>query len=114
MNIEDVMIAIAVGGIGVSVAYIRAEFVLWRELGAAERRRGIIAQELHSARLSRQPAADLSPSALQTSAEGESANTGEFANAMIERRARSESASQRHDAFVERRRNVKQPDSVGA
>ena len=111
MNIEDVMIAIAVGGIGVSVAYIRAEFVLWRELGAAERRRGIIAQELHSARLSGQAAADLSPSA---SMEGEGANTDEFANAMIERRARSESASQRHDAFVERRRSSRQRDSIGA
>ena len=37
MSIDDLMIAIIIGGIGLTGAYLRAEFMSWRRGNAAER-----------------------------------------------------------------------------
>jgi hypothetical protein len=39
MSIDDLMIAIIIGGIGLTGAYLRAEFISWRRSNAAERRK---------------------------------------------------------------------------
>jgi hypothetical protein len=39
MSIDDLMIAIIIGGIGLTGAYLRAEFMSWRKVNAAERRK---------------------------------------------------------------------------
>jgi hypothetical protein len=38
VNIDDLMIAVIFGGIGLTGAYLRAEFMSWRRANAAERR----------------------------------------------------------------------------
>jgi hypothetical protein len=40
MSMDDLMLAIIIGGIGLSGAYLRAEFVAWRRSNAARRRLG--------------------------------------------------------------------------
>ena len=57
MNLDDVLMGIVVGGIGVAAAYLRAEYVRWREQGASERRRETALRELHTARLFQHPTA---------------------------------------------------------
>jgi hypothetical protein len=59
MNLDDVLMGIVVGGIGVAAAYLRAEYVRWREQGAAELRRESALRELHTARLFHHPTATL-------------------------------------------------------
>ena len=71
MSFDVVMMMIAVGGIGLSAVYVRSEYILWRELGAAERRRETALRELHAARLSDQQNAALLPSVLQLEEFGE-------------------------------------------
>jgi hypothetical protein len=71
MSFDVVMMMIVVGGIGLSAAYVRAEYIYWRELGAAERRRETVLRELHAARLSEQKDAALLPSILQLEEFGE-------------------------------------------
>ena len=39
MGFDFVLIALIVGGIGLSAAYVREEYVAWRTHGAAQRRR---------------------------------------------------------------------------
>jgi hypothetical protein len=39
MNFDDLMIAIIIGGIGLTGAYFRAEYLLWRRYKAAERQK---------------------------------------------------------------------------
>ena len=39
MNFDDLLIAIIIGGIGLTGAYFRAEYLLWRRDKAAERRK---------------------------------------------------------------------------
>jgi hypothetical protein len=39
MSIDDLMIAIIIGGIGLTGAYLRAEFISWRRSNAAERKK---------------------------------------------------------------------------
>jgi hypothetical protein len=39
MSVDDLMIAITIAGIGLTVAYLRAEFISWRRAIAAERRK---------------------------------------------------------------------------
>jgi hypothetical protein len=51
MSVDDLLIAIIIGGIGLSGAYVRAEFMLWRRNKAAERRREVCLRELHAHRL---------------------------------------------------------------
>src|SRR5258708_13219753 len=54
MGFDIVLIAVIVGGIALSAAYVRAEYLGWREHGAAERRREASLGELHPASLSDQ------------------------------------------------------------
>jgi hypothetical protein len=76
MSFDIVLMAIVVGGIGLSAAYVRAEYILWREHGATERRRDRALRALHTARLSDQQSDALLPSVLQLQSfgEAESAN----------------------------------------
>jgi hypothetical protein len=60
MNVDDVLLLMVVGGFGVATAYLRAEYVRWREQGASERRRENALRELHAARLFDHPTAALS------------------------------------------------------
>jgi hypothetical protein len=39
MSIDDLMIATIIGGIGLTGAYLRAEFMSWRSSNAADRRK---------------------------------------------------------------------------
>ena len=74
MGFDVLLIAVIVGGIGLSVAYVRAEYRSWREQGAAQRRREAALRDLHAARLSEQH--ELLPSVLQLQGfgDGEAAN----------------------------------------
>jgi hypothetical protein len=49
MGFDIVLIAVSVGGIALSAAYVRAEYLSWREQGAAQRRRQAALRELHTA-----------------------------------------------------------------
>ena len=39
MNFDNLLIAIIIGGIGLTGAYFRAEYLLWRRYKAAERQK---------------------------------------------------------------------------
>jgi hypothetical protein len=82
MGFDIALILIVVGGIGLSAAYVRAEYMRWREHGAAERRRETALRALHAARLSDQQNAALLPSVLrlQEFSNGEAANPEGSAN----------------------------------
>jgi hypothetical protein len=54
MNFDDVLFGLIVCGIGLAAACFRSEYVLLRELRAAERRREGLMRELHLERLSSQ------------------------------------------------------------
>jgi hypothetical protein len=71
MSFDVALIVIIVGGFGLSAVYVRAEYLRWREHGAAERRKENSQRELHAARLSEQQNADLLPSVLQLQGFGE-------------------------------------------
>jgi hypothetical protein len=76
MSLDVALMVIVVGGIGLSAAFVRAEYLRWRDLGAAERRREAALRKLHSARLyARQDNAAL-PSLLElrSFSEAEAAN----------------------------------------
>jgi hypothetical protein len=105
MSFDDVLIVIVVGGIALSAAYIRSEYILWRSRGAAERRRAAILGELHAARLSQHHGGLLDPNIaqLQIFAETEAAISEDIPN---ERRS-ARSSSQRNYPFVERRTRQK-------
>jgi hypothetical protein len=51
MNIDDLLIAIIIGGIGLSGAYLRAEYTFYRRHKAVERRKQLSLRELHTNRL---------------------------------------------------------------
>jgi hypothetical protein len=70
MSFDIVLMVIVVGGIGLSAAYVRAEYIRWREHGATERRREKALRELHTARLSEQHDA-LLPSVMRLHGFGE-------------------------------------------
>jgi hypothetical protein len=65
MSLDVALMVIVLGGIGFSAAYVRAEYMRWRELGAAELRREAALRELHTARLFEQQNAALLPSVLE-------------------------------------------------
>jgi len=105
MGFDFVLIALIVGGLALSGAYVRAEYLSWRKHGAALRRREAALRDLHAASISEQRDA-LLPSVLklQGFAEGEAANpdvSGEFSAA---RRASSLSNSARTYPLAERRK----------
>ena len=76
MSFDVLMIAVIVGGFGLSVAYVSAEYRSWREQGAAQRRREAALRDLHAARLSEQREARLLPNVVQLQGfgDGEAAN----------------------------------------
>jgi hypothetical protein len=82
MSFDIALILIVVGGIGLSAAYVRAEYIRWREHGAAELRRETVLRALHAARLSDQQNAALFPSVLrlQEFSNDEAANPEDSAN----------------------------------
>jgi hypothetical protein len=104
MSFEDFLIVIVVAGIVLSGAYIRAEYILWRQFAAAERQRDSTLRELHAARLSQQQD-DIFPSLvrLQTFAETQDAIPNDSACVEPDRRSVAQSNSQRNYGFVERR-----------
>jgi hypothetical protein len=108
MGFDIVLIALIVGGIALSGAYVRAEYVHWRAHGVTQRRREAALRELHAASISDQRDA-LLPSVLklQGFGEGEAANpdvSDEFAAA---RRASALSNSSRTYPFAERRKRAR-------
>jgi hypothetical protein len=103
------LIAVIVGGLALSGAYVRAEYLGWREHGAAQRRRDAALRERHAASLSDQRDA-LLPSVLKLQGFGEidAANpdsAGEFASP---RRASGHSNSPSSHPFGERRKRARQ------
>ena len=65
MGFDVLLIAVILGGIGLSIFYVSAEYRSWREQGAAQRRREAALRDLHSARLSQQHDPQLLPSVVQ-------------------------------------------------
>jgi hypothetical protein len=65
MTLNVALLVIVLGGIGLSGAYVRAEYLRWRDLGASERRREEVLRKLHAARLSAQQDNALLPSVLE-------------------------------------------------
>ncbi len=51
MSFDDFLIALIIGGIGLTAAYFRAVFVSWRRYKAAKRRQELSLRELHVNRL---------------------------------------------------------------
>jgi 6-phosphogluconolactonase len=45
---DDLLTAMTIAGIGLSIAYLRAEFVLRRECKVKERKKGVVQRELHA------------------------------------------------------------------
>jgi hypothetical protein len=76
MGFDIVLLLVVVGGIGLSTVYVRAEYIRWREHGAAQRRREAAQRDLYAASLSDQQNAALLPSVLelQDFSESEAAN----------------------------------------
>ena len=54
MSFDILMMAVVVGGLALSVAYVGAEYNSWREHAAAQRRRDAALRELHTASFSEQ------------------------------------------------------------
>ena len=109
MSFDFVLIAVIVGGLALSGAYVRAEYLGWRDHGAAQRRRDAALRERHAASLSDQRDA-LLPSVLKLQGFGEidAANpdsAGEFA---FPRRASALSNSHSTYPLAERRKRVRQ------
>jgi hypothetical protein len=107
MSLDVALMVIVVGGMGVAAAYVRAEYIRWREHGGAERRRAAVLRELHAARLFKQQNAALLPSVLtlQGFSEEEAANPESAANL---HRGAARSRSPRTYPFAERRKRVRQ------
>jgi hypothetical protein len=103
MGLDDVFIAMLVGGIGLSIAYLVAEYHHWRTQGAAQRRREALQRELHAARLAQNEAPPPAPIP--------SASV-EIAWDLPERRG-ARPASQRFYPFVERRKRATSRESAG-
>jgi hypothetical protein len=93
MSFDILLMAIVAAGIGLSAAYVRAEYINWRRHGAAARRRESALRELHAARLSEQQSASLLPSVfrLQEFGADEAANPDGTANTVRRTGARTNS-----------------------
>ncbi len=101
MNFDDLYIAMVVGGIALSAAYLAAEYRSWRNQGAAERRRASILRELHAASLSQQHNAHLEPTLVQLQKFTDTAAAA--GEEVADAGSRSRSGSARTQPFVERR-----------
>jgi|SRR5277367_2675208 hypothetical protein len=109
MSFDVVLIAVIVGGLALSGAYVRAEYLGWREHGAAQRRRDAALRERHAASLSDQRDA-LLPSVLKLQGFGKidaanPDNAGEFASP---RRASGQGNSPSSYPLGERRKRARQ------
>jgi|SRR5580704_11751340 hypothetical protein len=104
MHLDDALIAMLVGGFGLSIAYLAAEYLRWRTLRAAERDREMVERELHAASLAQQSAAAPPRTA---------ALRAEFTEAAPERRT-PRKGSMRIFPFVERRRRAGSRDPGGS
>jgi hypothetical protein len=109
MGFDIVLISVIVGGIALSAAYVRAEYLGWREHGAAERRREATLGELHAASLSEQHNALLLPSVvkLQGFGAGEAANPDSAVEVATGRRASVPTHLSRTYPFADPRKRVK-------
>jgi hypothetical protein len=108
MGFDFVLIVLILGGLALSGAYVRAEYLAWREHGAAQRRREAALRDLHAASISDQRDA-LHPTLLKLQGfdESEAANpgvSGEFAAA---RRASGSGSSARTYPLGERRKRAR-------
>jgi hypothetical protein len=110
MSFDVALLAVIVGGIGLSAAYVRAEYLSWRANGAAERRRESVLRDLHAARLSGQDNPQLLPSVLELQGfgEGEAANPDSANELYAARRASTRSTSGRKHPLEEQRKRVRQ------
>jgi hypothetical protein len=108
MGFDIVLIAVIVGGFALSAFYVRAEYLGWREHGAAERRREAALRELHAASLSEQHNALLLPSVvkLQGFGAGEAANPDSAGGFAAGRRASVPTHSLHTYPFADRRKRV--------
>ena len=102
MSFDVLMIAVIVGGLALSVAYVGAEYRSWREHGAAEKRREAALRELHTASFSEQRES-LLPSVVQLQGfgDGEAANPDSAEPGSLRAAARGKSFAY---AFGERRK----------
>jgi hypothetical protein len=107
MSLDVALIVIVLGGIGLSAAFVRAEYMRWRELGAAQLRREAMLRELHTARLSEQQNAAPLPSVLELQgfSEQEAANPDGAANIGY---GVARTRSQRTYPFADRRKRKRQ------
>ena len=105
MGFDVALIAVIVGGLALSAVYVRAEYLAWREHGAAQRRREAALRELHAASLSEQRDA-LLPSVLTLQGFGasEAANPDSDGELAAARRAAGQSSSPRTYSLAERRK----------
>jgi len=109
MSFDIVLLLIVVGGIGLSAAYVRAEYVRWRRHGAAQRRRETALRELHAARLSdQQDAAMPSVVRLQGFSNDEAANPEGSVDSGAGSRGASRSNSPRIFPLGDRRKRDRQ------
>jgi hypothetical protein len=110
MGFDVLLIAVIVGGIALSVAYVRAEYRNWREQGAAERRREAALRDLHAARLSEQHEPDLLPSVVRMQGFGadEAANPAHSAEFDAARSNSARNDASRIYPVSDRRKRVSQ------
>jgi hypothetical protein len=109
MGFDFVLIALIVGGLALSGAYVRAEYLGWREHGAAQRRKEAALRDLHAASISEQRDAQL-PTVLKFHGFGESeaANPDGAGEVGAAHRASSLSNSGRTYPLPERRKRARQ------
>jgi hypothetical protein len=107
MGFDVVLIAVIVGGIALSVAYVRAEYLSWRERGATQRRREAAQGQLHAESFSDQRDA-LLPSVMKLQGFGtsEAANPDESDYAAA-RRASGLGNSPPTYSLAERRKRIR-------
>jgi len=108
MSLDVALMVIVLGGIGFSAAYVRAEYIRWREQGAAQHRREAALRALHTARLSEQQNAVPLPSVLELEgfSKEEAANPEDAAN--TEYRGAAHTHSRASYSFAERRKRKRQ------
>ena len=110
MSFDVLLIAVIVGGIVLSVAYVRAEYRSWRAHGAAQRRREAALRDLHAARFAEQHDPKLLPSVLQMQGFGadEAANPDQAAELDAARRGATRAEASRVYPLSDRRKRVRQ------
>jgi hypothetical protein len=111
MSLDDVLIAVLLGGAGLSAAYVRAEYIRWRQSGAEQLRRESMQNELHAARLTQQQMTGRALWALPLRKFQVGKAAGNDASSTS--RSRSRDAAQASYAFFERRKTPRSHNSSG-